>query len=53
MQPEECNLRMQERNNEAIVALHPHKALLSQIKPRFMVIRKGWGRFKRIAESFD
>jgi len=33
--------------------LHPHKALIASWRPRFFVIRKGWGSLRRRLEKAD
>jgi hypothetical protein len=37
---------------ETISLLHPHKALLKDWRPRFYVVRKGWGSFKKVVEQY-
>lgn len=38
-----CTLAIEEKHNAIICSLHPHKALLKDLRVRSYCIRRGWG----------
>ena len=43
-----CTLAIEEKHNAIICSLHPHKALLQDLRVKSYCIRRGWGNFKAL-----
>ena len=47
----ECTLAIKEKHNAVICSLHPHKALLKELRTRSYCIRRGWGNLMRLFQG--